>query len=138
MSLLVMDDQLKARQLIEPIRKWAKVQRLAELRPGERILDERVPEILRSLKEPTFITIDQGFWDRGWCGPHYCILHFSLRDDEQYLISGLLRALFRRPEFRSRSVRMGKVAKISTISIDYWQFSTSEPHHIDWRRTSRR
>src|SRR5438552_3241244 len=79
---------------------------IQELRPNEQILDDRIPQILRALRHPTFVTIDQGFWNRRLCHPAYCILHFPLRDDQQSRLPGLLRALWRLPEFRVRKRRM--------------------------------
>lgn len=132
MSQLVLDDQLQLLKVVEPIRKWAKCLRLSDLRPGERILDERVPEVLRGLNKPTFITIDQDFWAPHNCHPSYCILHFALRDDQQYQLPGLLRALVRTTEFQKRAWRMGKVARVSPVSIDYYQFPKEDLHHLSW------
>ena len=50
------------------------------------------------------------------------MLYFSLRDDQQELLPDLLRALFRKPEFRTRVNRMGKVARVGLTTIDFWQF----------------
>jgi hypothetical protein len=138
MSQLILDDQLNVGRLLPPIRKWTTAQRLGELRPHQRILDDRVPEILRTLKQPTFVTIDQDFWDRDYCHLGYCILYFALRSEEQERIPGLLRALLRRPDFRSRARRMGKVARISPSSIDYWQFQGQDLQRLAWKGTRRR
>lgn len=77
--------------------------------------------ILRQLRQPTFVTIDMGFWNAGLRDAHYCILCFPLPSDEQHAIPGLLRQLFRLPEFATKAARMGKVARISQAQIDYWQ-----------------
>src|SRR5262249_36990174 len=116
MSQLILDAHVNALYVLPVLRRWITVQRLQEIRPGEIVLDERVPEIPSTLKQPTFVTIDKDFDDPGWCHPNYCILYFALRDDEQTLLPGLLRALFRRPEFRTRAGRMGKLARVSTSS----------------------
>jgi hypothetical protein len=131
-SQLILDDQLDVTEILPPISKWITARRLQDLRPGELIRDERVPEILMTLKAPTFITIDRGFWDSRLCHPKYCIVYFDLRDDQQELIPGLLRGLLRRAEFRSRSNRMGKVCHISTKAIAYWQFKRSGLKTISW------
>jgi len=138
MSQLVLDDQLKASHVLQPIRKWITVQRLRDLRPHQLILDDRVPQILWTLKQPTFVTIDHGFWKKTFCHPDYAILVFSLRDDQQVHLPGLLRALLQRPGFRTRKNRMGKVARISTTAIDYWEFSRTQLQHFDWKRKKSR
>jgi hypothetical protein len=101
-------------------------------------LDDRVPQILWTLKEPTFVTIDLGFWKKSLCHPDYAILVFALRDDQQVQLPGLLRALFRRREFHTRKNRMGKIARISTASIDYWEFHGEQIRRIDWKRNRTR
>jgi len=133
MSQLILDDQLNVRTVLRPIRRWITAQRLSDLRPSELILDERVPTILMTLKQPTFVTIDRDFWDAKLCNGHYCILYFSLTDDEQALLPVLLRALFRQPEFGSRRRRMGKVARVSRAAIDYWEANARRLRRITWR-----
>ncbi len=61
MSQIILDDQLFDVEVLIPIARWITVQRLRDLRPGEVIKDERVPELLRRLRQPTFVTIDLGF-----------------------------------------------------------------------------
>ena len=122
MSQIVLDDQLAANEVLAPFRRWFSVRRLQELRPTELILDDRVPELLLSLRQPTFVTIDRGFWNRRLCNPKYCVLYFALRDDQQEQLPGLLRELLRVPEFRTRRERMGKVARVSTHRVAFWQF----------------
>ena len=132
MSQLILDDQLDVLELLPHLSKWITARRLQTLRPGELILDDRVPEILGTLKQPTFVTIDEHFWQRHLCNPDYCILYFSLRGDQQEQLPSLLRELLRRPEFRTRAARMGKVARVSAAAIDYWQFQSHESRRIEW------
>src|SRR5262249_45283304 len=133
MSQLILDEHVSAGLVLQPLRRWITVQTLQDLRPREIVRDERIPEILLNQKQPTFVTIDRDFDDPSWCHPNYCILYFALQNKEQHLIPGLLRALFRRPEFRTRAGRMGKLARVSTTSIEYWQFPVREAGLIVWR-----
>jgi hypothetical protein len=138
MSQLILDDQLDVTEILPSIRKWITARRLQELRPGELIRDDRVPEILLTLKSPTFITIDHGFWNARLCHPGYCVLFFALRDDQQQLIPGLLRALLRRAGFRHRGDRMGKVVHIGAKGISYWQFQQAGLKKIRWKTERRK
>jgi hypothetical protein len=138
MSPFLLDEQLDIEEVLPPLPKWIKVQRLIELRPREIIRDDRVPGILLTLKQPTFITIDQDFWKRRLCHLGYCILYFALRDDQQELLPDLLCASLRHPEFRTRAKRMGKVARVSRSHIDYWQFQTRGLQHLEWDEPRRR
>ena len=63
MSQIILDDQLFDLEVLVPLARWITVQRLRDLRPGEVIKDERVPVLLRQLPQPTFVTIDMGFWN---------------------------------------------------------------------------
>ena len=121
MSQLVLDDQLDVQIIVPALEAWITAVRLQQLRPTEHILDDRVPEILRTLKTPAFVTIDHGFWNRRLCHPGYCILYFDLAKDEQQQLPELLRRLFRLPEFRTRAVRMGKVARVRQEAVTYWE-----------------
>jgi hypothetical protein len=132
-SQLVLDDQLDLDVVLAPIRKWITVLRLQDLRLRQQILDDRVPAILQTLNQPTFVTIDRGFWQRSWCHPDYCILYFALHREQQKLLPGLLRALLRRPEFRSRAARMGKVARVGTLKVEYWQFQKADRQEFLWK-----
>jgi hypothetical protein len=54
MSQLVLDDQLDVQIILPELEGWIKAVRLQQLCPGEQILDDRIPAILRTLKSPTF------------------------------------------------------------------------------------
>jgi hypothetical protein len=105
---------------------------LRDLRPDQVIKDEWVPTILRELRQPPFVTIDMGFWNARLRDAHYCILCFPLRSDEQRAIPGLLRHLLRLPEFATKAARMGKVARVSPMQVDYWQLGDEQPHRLSW------
>jgi hypothetical protein len=100
------------------------------------IKDDRIPELLRRLKQPTFITIDVGFWKRKWCDPRYCLIYFALTDAQQHRIPPLLRRLLRLPEFKTKAARMGKVVRVSMSHIDYWQWGDERVHRLGWPRGS--
>ena len=57
MSQIVLDDQLFDLEVLLPIARWITVRRLRDVRPSEVIKDERVPMLLRQLRQPTFVTI---------------------------------------------------------------------------------
>ena len=77
MSQLVLDDQLDVQIILPALEGWLTAVRLQELRPDEHVLDDRVPEILRTLKTPTFVTIDHGFWNRRLCHCPICLCFLS-------------------------------------------------------------
>ena len=133
MSQIIVDDQLFDQEVLLPLARWITVQRLRDLRPGEVIKDERVPELLRALRQPTFVTIDMGFWDKKLCDSKYCVLCFPLRNDQQEELPILLRRLWRIAEFRSKALRMSKVVRVSAMNVEFWQLGDERLHQIGWR-----
>jgi hypothetical protein len=121
MSQIVLDEQLDAQIILAALEPWITTIFLPSLRPGQQILDDRVPELLCTLKTPTFVTIDKDFWKRRLCHRGYCILYFALRTEEQHLLSPLLRRLLHLPEFGTRAARMGKVARVEESAVTYWE-----------------
>jgi hypothetical protein len=119
MSQLILDENVDLQRVLPHLPKKITAQSIQSLRPGERILDERVPEILLTLKQPTFVTIDRGFWHPRWCHPDYCIAFFAVQSTEQEQLTELLRAFLRLPEFHTRASRVGKVAHVSPTRVDY-------------------
>lgn len=132
MPPFILDDQLAAPVIVPALARWTRVQRLRDLRPHEVIKDDRVPMLLRSLRQPTFVTIDVGFWNRRYCDRRYGVIFFPLRDVEQHRLPELLRRLVRLPEFRTRRARMGVVARVSAASIAYWRLGDDELHTLAW------
>jgi hypothetical protein len=131
-SQIILDDQLFDLEVLIPIARWTTVQRLRDLRPGEVIKDERVPVLLREASQPTFATIDMGFWKRELRDARYCILCFPLSNDEQHKLPGLLRSLLRLPEFRTKTARMGKIVQVSPTLIRYWQRGDDQLRRLTW------
>ena len=138
MSQLVLDEHIDRQLVLLPIRQWIPAQPIQDLCGNQLLHDERVPEILLTLRQPTFVTIDQDFWHRHWCHPSYCILFFPMRSREQQCIPDLLRALLHRPEFRTRAARMGKLARIRPTIIEFWQYPPRRLHSIAWQGAARR
>jgi len=131
--MLIIDAALSDADVLEPLKKWANTRSIREVRPYEVVKDDRVPVLLRELNSPTFITMDEaGFWHRHLCSPVYCIFYFALSEHQQDLIPFLLRKLFRLSEFKTKAVRMGKVARISLANIKYYQAGDNKLHVLAW------
>jgi hypothetical protein len=137
-SQIILDEQIFDTDVLIPLTKWITAQRLRDVRPDQVIKDERVPMLLRELRQPTFVTIDMGVWNARLRDVRYCILCFPLRNDEQRKIPGLLRRLLRMSEFATKAARMGKVARVSPMQVDYWQLGDEQPHRLTWPQTMQR
>jgi hypothetical protein len=133
--MFVIDAALANKLVLFPLQKWTRAISIRALRPNEVIKDDRIPVLLRELNKPAFITIDEaGFWKKNLCDRHYSILYFALNKDQQQLIPMLLRQLLRLPKFKTKSVRMGKVACVSTTNVKYYQFKDEKLYLLNWHK----
>jgi hypothetical protein len=130
MSQLVLDDQLDVVKVLPGLRRWASTIRLQELRPGEHIFDDRVPEILLTCHEPTFVTIDSDFWKPKLCHSGYCIVYTEIDFRRQQEIPKLLRRLFRHARFKSHAQRMGKVIRLTQSGVSFWESAATTVQHV--------
>jgi hypothetical protein len=128
MTQIVVDEMMSVSKVLNVIQQWTTACRVTDLRPHERILDDRILTLLRELKQPTFITLDGWFWQRRLCDRHYCIVYFTVPEEQHPHIPHLLRRLFRLPEFRTKANRMGKVIRVSTDRVQYYRLSDRNPH----------
>src|SRR5262245_1285762 len=107
--MIVLDEQLLGRSLEREIAQWYRgtVQFIIDLRPHTTVKDEAIPALLRQRSQPTFVTInDRDFWRKVAPDRRYCIVCFALSDARARAISPALRAVLRRPEFRTKAQRM--------------------------------
>ena len=124
--MIVLDEQLLGRGLERDIAQWYRgtVQFIIDLRPHNIIKDEAIPALLRQRSQPTFVTInDRDFWRKVAPDQRYCIVCFALSDARAREIPSALRALLRRPEFRTKAQRMGQVIRVTNDDISYYTLS---------------
>lgn len=121
--MIVLDEQLLGRGIEHDIARWyrGKVQFITDLRPHTVIKDDVIPALLCQQSQPTFVTInDRDFWQRVPGDSRYCMVCFAWPDPRTRDIPQSLRALFRRPECRTKGRRMGKVIRITNDAISYY------------------
>jgi hypothetical protein len=113
--MIVLDEQLEDPLLSERIARWYKgaVVNLLELRPGSRVFDPAVPTLLRTIKHPTFVTINyKDFWHKIPASPDYCAICFKLPSERTLEVSELLRWVLSLPGLRTKRDRMGAVVSV--------------------------
>ena len=121
--MIVLDEQLLGRNLERDIAKWYRgaVQFIIDLRPSTLIKDDAIPELLRQQTQPTFVTINErDFWQRVTIDQRYCVVCFAMSDARVHEIPQSLRSFLRRPEFRMKTHRMGKVIRVTNEDIRYY------------------
>ena len=121
--MIVLDEQLLGRDIEVELSRWYRgsVCFVTDLRPNTIIKDEAIPHLLRKQRQPTFVTINESdFWRRIRADRKYCIICFALSDSRANQIPEKLKTLLRKPEFRSKAKRMGKVIRFTEQSIRFY------------------
>lgn len=121
--MIVLDEQLLGRHIEQDIARWyrGKIRYILDLRPGSVIKDDGIPDLLRRQPQPTFITInEQDFWRKVGADLRFCIVCFAIPDTRVREIPQSLRLLLRRPEFRTKARRMGKIIRVANADIRYY------------------
>jgi len=121
--MIVLDEQLLGRNIERDIAKWYRgaIHFIIDLRPNTVIKDDAIPELLRQQTQPTFVTINgRDFWRRVTIDQRYCVVCFTLSDARVREIPQALRLLLRRPEFRTKAQRVGKVIRVTNEEIHYY------------------
>ncbi|MBI4559054.1 MAG: hypothetical protein HY706_15835 [Candidatus Hydrogenedentes bacterium] len=83
-------------------------------------------EILRyfhSAKDVTFFTRDLGFFRRRLCHPNYCLVVLTVPLLKTALY---IRRFLRHPAFSTKAKRRGKVVRLSTEKLVFWQLKREQ------------
>jgi hypothetical protein len=121
--VIVVDENIQAKDVIAEIAGWytGQVISITRLRHGTLIKDDAVPTLLHSVRFPTFVTTNvNDFWQVVDPHPAYCILCFAFPRERLADISPRMRQILRLPEFKTKAVRMGKIARIADRRIMYY------------------
>ena len=113
--MIVLDEQLGDARIASDISRWYKgtVIPVKQLRPRTRIFDDVVPSLLRSARQPTFITINyKDFWKKIPASPDYCVVCFKISQGQVDELSDLLRRVLSLPGLRTKRERMGAVVSV--------------------------
>lgn len=109
------------------------VQFITDIRPHTVIKDDAIPALLRQQSQPTFVTINvRDFWQRVPGDPRYCLVCFAVPDSRTRAIPHTLRALCRRPEFRTKAHRMGKVIRVTHNALSSYTSQARQVMTIAW------
>ena len=130
--MIVLDEQIQGPSIARPIAAWyvGQVVPISALRPRTVIKDDAIETLLRSAAQPTFVTINvSDFWRVASADSRFAIVCIELPAARVLDIPEWLRSLFRLPEFKSKSARMGKVIRLLPRRIEYYE-STQRLHVI--------
>lgn len=131
--MLVFDENVHQRTLMDSVAAWyrGRVVSVATLRPGTVIKDEAIPVLLQQVKGATFITTNvSDFWQRAPAHAKYGIVCLVLSNERLHELPALLRQLFSLSEFKIKPLRMGKIVRVSSSQIQYYQISDDRVHTL--------
>ena len=122
--MIVFDENVHQQRIMETVAAWyrGRVLSVRALRPGTVIKDEALPTVLRSVREPTFVTTNVvDFWRRIPAHRRYCIVCVVLPNDRVPEMPDLLRRLLSVAAFKTKASRMGKVIRVSDAQLHYYE-----------------
>ena len=121
--MIGLDEQLADPRIIRSIERWykGKVLRITDARPRALVPDEAMPELLRKLNGPTFVTINhRHFWRKIPASPDYCVICMKLLAEHALEVPDALRAFLSRPEWLTKRGRLGNVILVSDRPVAYY------------------
>lgn len=133
--MIVLDENLDRQRVFLPLNRWyrGRVLFIRDLRPRSVIKDEAIPSLLLTRRSPTFITTNAlDFW--GKVSPHkrYCIICLPFATERQPEVPGLIARLFRHPGFRTIARRMGKIFRLTSREIAYYEAHHGNICKVSW------
>jgi len=104
---------------VEQLRRRLKAKKIGLRFLPAHASDEQIIGLLRRLKTPTFITQDcKDFYMSRRCDKKYCIICLDVPDD---LVAVTARKIYRHPQFNTAAKRMGKVIRVTSTYINYFE-----------------
>ncbi|MBL8190342.1 MAG: hypothetical protein JNK38_20160 [Acidobacteria bacterium] len=85
--------------------------------------------LLHRLKRPTFFTRDADFYKTDLCQMAYCLVFLDIPADEA---AEYTRRLLRHSSFRAQAKRMGKVIRVRSTGVSWWEIHDKSEHALSW------
>lgn len=119
--MIVLDEQLSDPDIAYEFTRWYKgaVIKILDLRPATQVSDDAVTTLLRTARDPTFITINyDDFWHVYPASPHYCLLCLKLKQSAALQAPQLARAVLSLPQYCTKRNRRGCVISWRNGAVD--------------------
>ena len=91
--------------------------------------DSEIITLLHDLRQPTFFTRDDDFYDRKLSHAGYCLVHLAVRKEE---VAVFVRRFLHHPEFNTKTKRMGSIIRISHAGLSVWRVHVDEQVRFEW------
>ncbi len=122
--MIVLDEQLNRPELVEKIAAWypGRVAILTELRADSKIPDEATGALLRTVKQPTFVTINvKHFWRVIRANARFAVVAIELPAARVDEVSDYLRRFLKTKPFETKAGRMGVVVLLRPTRIELYR-----------------
>jgi hypothetical protein len=90
--------------------------------------DEIIPFLIRQ-RRSTFFTRDDDFYSRRLCHVGYGIVYLAVHISEAAIF---VRRLLRHQDFNTYSKRVGRVVRVSSGGISFWQINENRERRAEW------
>jgi hypothetical protein len=90
---------------------------------------EDILPLLHRLKQPTFFTLDHGFYHPTLLRQRYCLVFLDVWDDE---VAEYIRRFLRHLEFRTQVQRLGRIVRVRHSGVSYWLVHQRGEHVLRW------
>ena len=128
--MIILDENIIASQK-EQLKRW----RIHFSRIGADVghrgmndFDEVIP-LPHKISKPTFFTRDSGFYEKSLIHKKYCIVLLSVRKDE---VADYILRFLRHSEFKTHAKRQGRVVRVSSAGIYFWQVNVDYEQFFKW------
>jgi hypothetical protein len=95
--------------------------------------DEEIVVLLRRLRQPTFFTRDLGFYIPELRHQRYAIFVAAVG---QYELAAFVRRFLHHPECATHANRAGKIMRIASSGVAWWQLRRQQEAHVAWETRS--
>ena len=132
--MIIVDESIQDPIITDAIADWYRGQVLSvkNLRPNTLVKDDAIPSLLRTVTQPTFITINvDDFWRKVEAERRFSVVAIVLAQHDATDVPPILRRLLAIPEFRTKTSRMGKIVRVRPSRIDYYD-RNRQVHTLPW------
>jgi hypothetical protein len=133
--VIVLDENILGEIVVDGLKAWykGKVVSINKLRADTVVKDDAVPTILRTVKQPTFLTTNvPDYWRKMPAHEAYCMICFELTNEQIINIPRLLRGVLGFKQFKTKAARMGKIVRVRHHHIDYYEAGSNQIHTLNW------
>jgi hypothetical protein len=127
--VIVLDENIIESQCLM-LRKWRIRYRQIGSEVGKQGMgDSQVVALLHNLRQPTFFTRDDDFYDRGLAHSGHCLVYLCVGKAEA---ASFVRRFLHHPAFDTNAKRMGSVVRVSHGGLWAWRAGADGQAHLEW------